>query len=111
LATYCFRCRNCGAVTTASTQSMGQYVCYCGSSWVRDYRAENVGVAVQMLKDEREAGGRAGYDNLFLPNNDDFKGKGDPDGTKGMRNWRETHQPKDTNHKPRWPGTVEKKVM
>lgn len=78
---------------------------------VRDYRAENVGIAVQQLKDERSAGGREGYDRMFLPSNDDFKGPGDPDGTSGMRAWRDQHEPKDTNKKPRWPGSVERKVM
>jgi hypothetical protein len=77
----------------------------------RNYRAESVGVNVQQLKNERELGGREGYKRLFLPSNDEFKGPGDPDGTKGMRKWREEHQPKPGNKTPDWPGTVDKKVM
>jgi hypothetical protein len=86
--------------------------CTCGEgAIVRDYRAENVGVVgLELMKAEREAGSKEAYDRLFLPHNDDFKGPGDPDGTIGMRAWRDNHQPRPSNHAPRWPGTVEKLV-
>lgn len=31
---------------------------------------------------------------LFLPTTEDFKSPEDPDGTKGLRKWREEHAPK-----------------
>jgi hypothetical protein len=117
MATYCFRCPECGTPFTDSTNEV-TITCYGPEEWNhapvearRDYRAENVGVAVEQLKQERELGGRDAYKRLFLPHNDDFKGPGDPDGTKGMREWRETHQPKAGNKSPDWPGHVEKQVM
>lgn len=112
MATYCFRCPDCGATTDQERREPAPS-CFClgRPQMDRDYRAESVGVAVANLKHEREAGGKDGYKRLFLPHNDDFKGPGDPDGTKGMREWRETHQPKPGNKSPDWPGTVEKRVM
>jgi len=78
------------------------------SIMVRDYRAEAVGIGAGVrvsragtMKDQRE---------LFLPTNRDFAGNGDPDGTKGMREWRENNAPADGNSKPSWPGQVDKKV-
>jgi hypothetical protein len=110
MATYVFRCDSCR--TRWELTDRDAPGCFnCGARLVRDYRAENVGVAVESLKQERENGGKEGLKRLFLPHNDDFKGPGDPDGTKGMREWRETHQPKAGNKSPDWPGHVEKQVM
>ena len=75
----------------------------------RDYAAENVGIGSGVRVSRN--GTNKDIDRLFMPNNDEFKGPGDPDGTKGMRAWRENHIPKDDNHNPRWPGEVEKKVF
>lgn len=115
MATYIFKCKLCPA--RASTDNRENVITCKGFSephgdcvMVRDYRSEGVGIAVQQLRDERNAGGRKDYDNLFLPDNKDFQGPGDPDGNKGMRQWREEHQPKDTNKRPRWPGEVDKRV-
>lgn len=110
MATYCFRCPGCGRSRTSNNREFLQ----CGKCWlydVRDYRTEGVGVAVAGLKLEREEGGQAALARYMLPHNDDFKSPEDPDGTKGMREWRENHQPKAGNSKPYWPGEVEKKVM
>lgn len=79
----------------------------------RDYQADSPRLGnVSELRNAREAGGLANQAKLFLPDNDEFAGPGDPDGTKGMREWRETHRPKTEsgNKKPFWPGTVERKV-
>lgn len=75
---------------------------------VRDWKAEGVGVGsgVRVSRD----GTLRDQARLFLPDNDEFKGPGDPDGTKGMREWRETHSPHETNSQPFYPGTVERKV-
>lgn len=111
MTVYCFTCPSCGVTWTHPERGIAGDQCVCGNGRIRrDYRAENVGVAVQQLKMEREAGSKEAYDRLFLPTNDDFKGPGDPDGTKGMRAWRDEHQPRPTNKNPRWPGTVEKRV-
>lgn len=75
----------------------------------RDYAAENVGVAVAELKRDREA--RGDEARILLPTNEEFASAKDPEGTKGMRAWREAHEPKTVNKRPKWPGEVEKKVM
>lgn len=107
MATYCFRCPECNERFQVSSRDTRE--CSQGHEMVRDYQAENVGVQVAALKTEREEG-KEGLKRLFLPHNDDFKGPGDPDGTAGMRQWRETHQPKAGNKNPAWPGHVDKKV-
>lgn len=49
---------------------------------------------------------------LFLPNNDEFISPSDPDGTKGMRNWHETHRPKEgAGDRSLVPGRIDRKVM
>lgn len=107
MATYCFRCP-VGHKLQLNDRDVP--ACGCGRALQRDYRAESVGVAVTALRNEREHGGREGVKNLFLPTNRDFAGPGDPDGSAGMREWRDTHQPKAGNKNPDWPGSVEKKV-
>jgi len=95
--TYCFKCPNCGAKYESSYRTA--YCTECGDGevvifeMVRDYRAELVGVGtgVRVSRDGTESEIAA----LFLPDNDEFVGPGDPDGTKGMRKWHETHQPKE----------------
>lgn len=108
MATYCYTCKGCGCLATTQAYSN---VPTCHGPMVRDYKSEAVGVAVVGLQREREAGGKEGLKRLFLPHNDDFKGPGDPDGLKGMREWRENNQPASGNKRPEWPGDVEKRVM
>lgn len=109
MATYCYRCTACEATAQLHLRDLTYCHKCAGQTMVRDYRAENAGIAVEGLKQEREMGAEA-RKRLFLPHNDDFKGPSDPDGSKGMREWRDTHQPKNGNKAPDWPGTVEKKV-
>lgn len=59
---------------------------------VRDYRAEAVGIG-EGVRVSR-TGTNIEQARLVLPNNGDFAGPGDPDGTKGMREWHDTHEPK-----------------
>jgi len=89
--TFCFKCKTCGE-RWDSTQQLG-HLCPGSPDVVRDYRAEMVGVGtgVRVSRDGTESEIAA----LFLPDNDEFAGPGDPDGTKGMRKWHETHQPKE----------------
>lgn len=103
MTTYCFKCRNCGDTWTSAA---AEYECFCTQpDVVRDYRAEGVGIGggVKVSRD----GTLRDQAELFLPTNRELAGPGDPDGTKGMREWRETHSPKsEKNHV--WPGEVEK---
>ncbi len=47
---------------------------------------------------------------LFLPSNEEFAGPGDPDGTKGLRQWHETHQPKEgAGNRALVPGRVDRR--
>jgi hypothetical protein len=117
MATYAFLCPACGEqywahVSSARLGPPQEVFCQGAHKETvamrRDYATENVGVGsgVRVSRD----GTNKDIDRLFMPDNKDFAGPGDPDGYKGMRNWRETHLPKDDNYKPRWPGEVEKKV-
>lgn len=110
-ARYCFRCPSYGCPGTMTT-SLEPPHCDHGPM-TRDYRAEGVSVsgAVSALKAEREGAGLDEVKRLMLPSNKDFVGPGDPDGTKGMRQWRDDHQPKAGNTRPSWPGEVERKVF
>jgi hypothetical protein len=103
---FVFKCKVCGA--RAEVPSRDAPIC-CEAQMVRDYRAEGVGLG-SGVRASREPNIHE-QAALFLPTNDDFKGPGDPDGTKGMRAWREAHGPREGNKKPYWPGEVEKKVF
>jgi len=46
---------------------------------------------------------------LFLPTNRELAGPGDPDGTKGMREWHERFEPRSDNPRPYVPGRIEKR--
>lgn len=108
MSVFCYICRDCGKREEVES---GAAVPMCGGFLMnRDYKAERVGVQVVQLQRDREANGTKGYQELFLPTNKDFAGPNDPDGTKGMRDWRERHAPSDGNKHPKWPGEVERKV-
>lgn len=85
-------------------QSTNDNFLYCAVGhervlYIRDYRAESfgVGVGVRVSRD----GTVRDQARLFLPGNDEFKGPDDPDGTKGAREWLESHQPKEKGgHNP-----------
>lgn len=104
--TYCFICTACGTRQEAQSRTLGNYVCYCGGTWRRDYRAEAVGIGsgVKVSRD----GTKLDQARLFLPDNSDFKGPGDPDGTKGMRDWHESFEPRADNPAPTVPGRIER---
>lgn len=100
---YCFKCPQCGywletpirdpAPTCASDAHDLEY------TMRRDYRAEGVGLG-SGIKVSRD-GTVLDQARLFLPDNDEFAGPGDPDGTKGAREWLESHQPKESKgHNP-----------
>lgn len=79
------------------------------TSMRRDYKRDGVqATGMVQMKNDRENGGSTS--ELFLPSNSEFAGPGDPDGNKGMRDWRDSVKPTDDNRKPRWPGSVDKKV-
>lgn len=69
----------------------------------RDYRSENVGIAVARLRMEREEGGSGAIRDLFLPTAEEYKSPEDPDGSKGIREWNERHAPKPGNKAPMRP--------
>ena len=61
---------------------------------VRDWRAEGlvVGTGARVSR----SGTVRDQARLFLPDNNEFAGPGDPDGKKGARKWLETHQAKES---------------
>lgn len=107
--TYIFDCTNCGRRVELNDRSVPG--CYtCGFALRRNYRAENAGIAVADLKKEREHS-KDERAAKMLPTNAEFAGPKDPDGTKGMRAWRDRQSPAPENKRPYWPGDVEKRVM
>lgn len=106
--TYVYSCRECDTWVEHSAQNIS-LSCPAGcATWLkRDYRRENAGIAVTTLKREREHT-KEEYAAKFLPSNSDFAKPGDPDGKKGMRQWREQNSPGNGNKKPYWPGEVER---
>lgn len=90
---YCFRCPGCGLRFEDVDPDPLRPCPACGGGPVnRDYRAEgfSVGPGVRDIRGmSHEEAAR-----LFLPTTEDFKSPEDPDGTKGLRKWREEHVPK-----------------
>lgn len=74
----------------------------CTGIAVRDYRAENAGIDLSDIRASNKADDTA---HLFLPSAKDYQSAKDPDGEKGMRQWREDHSPRPDNPRPRWPQT------
>lgn len=85
MATYCFRCTQCGNQVTHGARIAPT----CHGTMVRDWRSENVdiGSGVRVSRD----GTTKDISRLFLPSADEFVGPNDPDGSKGIRKWNETH--------------------
>jgi hypothetical protein len=119
VAVYCFICPKCGSESQRGALPESWEELLCGPclgptldgpqiALKRDYRAENVGVAVAQLKREREHS-KEEYAAAFLPSNKDFAGPKDPEGKKGMAKWRSEHAPGSGNKRPYWPGEVDKK--
>lgn len=55
---------------------------------------------VTSLKRERERGGMSAVRDLFLPTAKELAGPGDPDGSKAIREWNDTHEPRMGNKRP-----------
>jgi hypothetical protein len=108
MATYCFKCRTCGATGLSFHSDFWPVLCTHDDT-ARDYRAESVGVQVAGLKFEREAGGAKAVRDKFLPTAKDYVGPGDPDGGKGLREWADTHDPKPGNKNPSYPDGIPKR--
>ena len=73
----------------------------CGEPLRRIFNL-NLGNITQ-LRGERERGGSSAVRDLFLPTAKELAGPGDPDGSKGIREWNETHDPKPGNKRPMRP--------
>lgn len=112
---YCWKCPGCGHKTVLPEPEYERLVCYHpggpdgydilsdnpmgGTDMVRDYKAEAVGVGTGVAMSR--TGTARDQAQLFLPSNDEFKGPGDPDGTKGAREWLDSHAPKENGgHNP-----------
>lgn len=82
MATYCYRDAE-GNLFVSSEH---------GLPFRRDYRAEAVGIGsgVRVSK----SGTNREYAQKFLPTAADYAGPDDPDGSKGLRQWADEHQPK-----------------
>jgi hypothetical protein len=94
---YCFRGTDCDE--TLEKHERATPVCSHGVDMRRDWKAEGVGIGTGVRVS------RTGTDRemaqLFLPDNNEFAGPGDPDGKKGAREWLDTHQPKEPGgHNP-----------
>lgn len=74
---------------------------YCGSPLRRVYSLA-LGNRRQLVA-ERDFGGSRALRDQFLPTAKDFASATDPDGSKGLREWGNTHQPKKGNKTPLWP--------
>lgn len=97
MATYCYKCPECG--NTYEARQYAGVICVCGEECNRDYRAESVGIGTGVRVSR--TGTNLDQARLFLPGNEEFKGPGDPDGKKGAREWLDTHQPKESGgHNP-----------
>ena len=67
---------------------------------IRDYRAEGVGTNLGELRKSLHPDF---HESLFLPEAKDYISKDDPDGSKGIREWNENHEPRSQNKNPRRP--------
>lgn len=95
--TYCYKCPQCSFMLERSNRDpYDPDPCpACGSGTLRrDYRAESVGVGSGVRVSR--TGTNLEQARLFLPDNREFAGPGDPDGKKGAREWLDTHQPKES---------------
>lgn len=109
--TYIYKCtrEDCGESVVSRHRDFVGEECPCEAGvLVRDYRAESVGFAVGTLKRERERGGSSAIRDTFLPTAADYAGPGDPDGSKGIREWNDTHDPRPGNSKPLRPESPRK---
>lgn len=91
MAQYTFACPECGKYECVEAPvATGPRAPVCHGPMKRNYRADGIRSNLRDLKREREGFTK----ELFLPTAEDYKSPGDPDGTKGLRQWDEDHSPK-----------------
>lgn len=84
---YLYRCKTCGsqeAVVVTIHQDRPNPTCH--GDMARDYKAEGISFRPPHPSEEVDP-------SLFLPMAKDFAHEDDPDGMKGLREWRERHKP------------------
>jgi hypothetical protein len=113
MALYCYRCPECGRLTESTERDLAPTCPTHIESGVfvamrRSYRDEGVSPQVANLKREREAGGPSAVRDMFLPTAKDYESPSDPDGSKGLSNWAETHAPASGNKRPAYPDMPKK---
>ena len=104
MAIFCYRCKECGTgyEVSAPTPPIGG-ACGCTNEpLIRDYRAEGVGTNLGELRKSLHPDF---HESLFLPEAKDYISKDDPDGSKGIREWNENHEPRSQNKNPKRPKT------
>ena len=99
MATYVFKCPQCGHWNETAFRDPAPG---CASDlhqdevlMVRDYRAEGVGFAISSLTRERTEGTNRELRDVFLETAEEAATPEDPDGSKYIRQWNETHEPKE----------------
>lgn len=97
MATYLFKCRNCGTPFTANTREPDIPFCCDEPALRRDYRAESVGFSVAVLKRERNHGSDSDLRDMFLETAEEAATPDDPDGSKAIAEWNERHEPRDVS--------------
>lgn len=98
MAEYIFRCPHQAAVVTAPmAEGPGTppYCNICDRPIPRAYKLEGVGFAIAKLTRERTEGTDRDLSRVFLETAEEAANPDDPDGSKAIREWNETHEPKD----------------
>lgn len=96
MATYCFKCPRCSERLETNRREP-EPVCInnthlSGETMVRDYSSEGVQLGAG-TRPSRTDDALARKQRLILPDAEEFKAPDDPDGTKGLREWRDNFQP------------------
>jgi hypothetical protein len=99
--TYCYKCPNCETRFEHGAHGLDMECWVCQEdSFIRDYKSERVGANLRHLR----ISSAPGYsDDLILPTAKDYESPTDPDGSKGIKQWREEHIPAPGNKNPKWP--------
>lgn len=93
MALFCHRCKACDQ--RFETTSNATNVCpACGGAdcVVRDYRSESQSTHIPSYMSSKNTTSRSD----FLPSAKDFEKPGDADGSKGLAEWKDTHQLKNS---------------
>lgn len=100
MATYVFTCphgQSHRILPTSEGPGEAPHCPVCAGPMRRNYRLESVGISVARLKREREHGNDRELRDLFLETAEEAATPDDPDGSKYIREWNETHEPKETS--------------